>query len=248
MAAATTAPQGSRPDGRLTLPRLIIVGGGEHARVVAEAAAAAGLVVAGHTNREGSPLVPPSGSSGDGLEPLGTDEEIAASLAAMQPTERPWLVLGFGGPPDARRRATAAFGGEARWATITHPAAWVSPSATLGQGTVVLAGAVVNAGAAIGDHAIVNSRAVIEHDVRLGSHVHVGPGATIGGGTRIGDDAIVGLGAAVRDHLTLGSRAIVGMGAVVVADVPEGSVVTGNPARPRPSPRVGDLVEGASSD
>jgi sugar O-acyltransferase (sialic acid O-acetyltransferase NeuD family) len=232
----------------LTLSRLIIVGGGEHARVVAEAAAAVGLVVAGHTVREGSPHVPPSGQHAAGLEPLGTDSEVAASLAAMEPTERPWLVLGFGGPPDARRHAAAAFGVGARWATIIHPAGWVSPSATLGQGTVVLAGAVINAGAAIGDHAIVNSRAVIEHDVRLGSHVHVGPGATIGGGTLIGDDAIVGLGAAVRDHLTLGSSAFIGMGAVVVEDVPEGSVVMGNPASPRPSSGVGEVVEGRSSD
>jgi sugar O-acyltransferase (sialic acid O-acetyltransferase NeuD family) len=248
MAAAETAPQSARPGGRVTLSRLIIVGAGEHARVVAEAAAAAGLLVAGHTVREGSRLVPPTGPCAVALEPLGTDGEIAASLAATEPTDRPWLVLGFGGPPDARRRATAAFGVGARWATITHPAAWVSPSATLGQGTVVLAGAVINAGAAIGDHAIVNSRAVIEHDVRLGDHVHVAPGATIGGGTRIGDDAIVGLGATVRDHLRVGSRAVVGMGAVVVADVPEGTVVTGNPARPRPTHEAGEVVEGPLSD
>jgi acetyltransferase EpsM len=242
MAAAKTAPQGAHPDRRVTPARLIIVGGGEHARVVAEAAAAAGLVVAGYTVRDGESGSPPGPCAVD-LQPLGTDHDVAAWLAATDPDERPGLVLGFGGPPDTRRRATADFGPEAQWATIAHPAAWVSPSATLGVGTVVLAGAVVNAGAVIGAHAIVNSSAVLEHDVRLGDHVHVAPGATIGGGTRIGDETIIGLGASVRDHVRVGSRSIVGMGAVVVDDVPDGAIVMGTPARPRPAPEASETLE-----
>ena len=117
------------------------------------------------------------------------------------PGDGPWLVVGFGAPPEARRRVVAAMGPDARWAVVIHPAAWVSPSARLEPGAVVLAGSVVNAGAVVGSHAIVNSGVIVEHDVRVGAFSHLAPGAVVGGATAIGDDTTIGLGAVVRDHI-----------------------------------------------
>ena len=99
-------------------------------------------------------------------------------------------MVGFGAPPEARRRVVEAMGPDARWAVVIHPAAWVSPSARLEPGAVVLAGSVVNAGAVVGSHAIVNSGVTVEHDVRVGAFSHLAPGAVVGGGTAIGDDTI----------------------------------------------------------
>ncbi len=212
----------------------MIAGAGEHAAVVAEAATGAGWHVAGWVG----PAAAPGAIADPGLPWLGTDEEEAVRLAAMDPAERPALVLGFGGPAGVRRRAVERLGQAASWASIVHPAAWVSPSATLGSGAVVLAGAVVNTGAVIGAHAIINSGAVVEHDVHVGEHAHIGPGAAVGGGASVGDDAFVGLNASVRDHVSVGAGATVGMGSAVVADVPPGALVTGVPAR------IGDTVAG----
>lgn len=208
----------------MTGRRLVIVGGGEHARVVTEAARAAGWEPVGYTDAGDAAGGPP------GVPRLGTDAMVAATRAGQQASDRALLVLGFGGPPEARRRAVASFGADAGWAVIVHPAAWVSPTAELGDGAVVLAGAIVNAGAMLGPHAIVNSGAVVEHDVRIGAHAHVAPRAALGGGTTVGDDAFVGLGASVRDHVAIGARAVVGMGAVVLRDVAEDAVVIGVPA------------------
>jgi acetyltransferase EpsM len=206
---------------------LVIIGTGEHARVVAEAAAASGWEPIGCTvrTREADDRVPA------GLADLGTDEEFAARLEALAPADRSSVVLGFGGPATARRRAVLRLGPAATWAVVVHPTAWVSPSAVLEAGAVVLAGAIVNSGASIGAHAIVNSGAIVEHDVRVGAHAHIAPGAAIGGGASIGEGAFVGLNAAVRDHLSVGAGATVGMGAAAVVDVPAGAVVVGVPAR-----------------
>ena len=170
-----------------------------------------------------------------------TPDELRARIpgwgADLDPADRPWLVLGFGAGETAgaladRLAATERFTG-ARWATIVHARAWVSPSATLEVGVVVLAGAVVNAGAHVLRHVIVNSAAVVEHDVVIGAGGHVAPGAVIGGGTRVHAHAFIGLGARVRDHIEIGAGAVIGMGAVVVESIEPGATVVGIPARPR---------------
>jgi serine acetyltransferase len=49
---------------------------------------------------------------------------------------------------------------------------------------------------------------------------------------RIGDGAFLGVGSIVLAGVTVGDGAYVGAGAVVVDDVPDRTVVVGNPARP----------------
>lgn len=211
----------------MTPRALVVLGGGEHARVVIEAARSRPdrWLVTGFTDRgEGRSIL-------FDVPCLGDDLALTERLAALSPADRPALVLGFGGPLATRRAAADAFIGVV-WATIIHADAWVSPSAVVEPGVVVLAGAVINAGARVGAQAIVNSRAVVEHDVEIGAGAHVGPGAVVGGGTSIGDGALIGLAAAVRDHILVGRRAVVGMGSVVVADVADDATVMGVPARP----------------
>jgi acetyltransferase EpsM len=229
MATLDPATQGSDRRAGVSRRQLVVVGGGEHAGVVADAARSDpdAWELRGFTDPS-----PDAGASHRlGLDHLGGDADLAGRLGAGA-SEAAWLVLGFGAPIAARREAVGRFDKATRWATLVHRVAWVSPAATLGEGTVVLAGAIVNAGARVGRHVIVNSRAVIEHDVRIGDFAHIAPGAVIGGGATVGDDAFIGLGGLVRDHVTIGPGATVGMGAVVVDDVPTGATVAGSPARP----------------
>ena len=209
---------------------LTIIGGGEHARVVIE------------TARTRPDLWQVEGfADPDWCEEtqrrlevswLGDDARV---LARCDDKERLY-VLGVGaiGAGDARFRIVKRYhAAGACFASLVHVHAWVSPTAQLGVGTVVFAGAVVQSGAQIGDHAVVGSGAIIEHDVKLGAFAQTGPGALVGGGTVIGDGSYLGLGACVRDHLTIGSGVMVAMGAVVTADVTDGAVVVGVPARSR---------------
>ncbi len=169
---------------------------------------------------------------------LGDDRALEAALADAPVDDRPWVVLGLGGArtPGLRQRLVEQLdqraGTAVRWATVVHVAAWVSPTARLGRGAVVLAGAIVNSGAEIGAHAIVNSAAVIEHDVVIGDFTHVAPAGVVGGGARLGRDGFVGLGSRIRDHVTIGDGVTIGMGAVVVDDLGAGATVIGAPARP----------------
>jgi sugar O-acyltransferase (sialic acid O-acetyltransferase NeuD family) len=233
MATLPTAAQGGDPARPLTARPLVIVGGGEHARVVAEAAATCpdAWQLIGFTDDD--PDAAATHAVRLGLLSLGDDATFAGSLSSRPAADHPALVLGFGGSPEARQHAIDTFGPDARWATVIHATAWVSPSAVVEAGAVILAGAVVNAGAVVGAHAIVNSRVVVEHDVHVGAATHLAPGVVVGGGARIGVGTMVGLGAVIRDHVTVGRHVTIGMGAVVVGDVADGRTVLGVPARVR---------------
>ena len=204
---------------------LVVIGGGEHARVVVEAARSRPDLwdVSGFVD----PKPCAETATRLGLPRLGDDDWVV--------TARSWplLVLGVGEVGVSRRRehiVTRYAARAARWATIVHAAAWISPTAVLEPGAVVLAGASVNSGARLGAHVVVNTGAVVEHDVVMEAFAQLGPGAVVGGGTVVERGAYLGLGCRVRDHLRIGRETLVGMGAVVVADVEGGAVVAGVPA------------------
>ena len=118
------------------------------------------------------------------------------------------------------------------FATVVHPRAWLASSASVGAGSVVMAGALVNVGVQIGEHAILNLGCTISHDCVLGCAVSVGPGAHLAGAVQIGDQVELGVGVALRPRARVGARTVVGAGAVVVADLPENCVAYGIPALP----------------
>lgn len=112
-----------------------------------------------------------------------------------------------------------------------HPSAVVSPSAKIGEGTVVMAGAVINADAVIGKHCIINTGATVDHDVVIEDYVHIAPGVNISGATRIGEGTWVGVGSSVIQCLNVGKWCYVGAGSVVVKDLPDNVVAYGNPCK-----------------
>jgi acetyltransferase EpsM len=203
---------------------LILVGGGELARVIIETAQSQKCWnVVGFVDPEPCEET----TRRLGVERLGTDGDLTSYPRAK-------VVLGVGTikVSNARRSIVAKTGlPDSRWATIVHPSAYVSPSATLNPGAIVLAGAVICSGASIGSHCIINLGAKIDHDVHVGDFVHVAPQAVLGGGSHIEDDAYIGMGAVIRDHLTVSSRTLVGMGAVVSKQFAPGKTLVGIPAR-----------------
>ena len=146
---------------------IILIGGGGHALVVAEAAQAAHLGVAGFVDDTADPL----------LARLGVARHLGPLSVLGQFSHAVILCVG---DIAARRRLAASGLRLSPAATVVHPAAWVSPSATLGGGVFVGPGAVVHTRARIGDHAIINSGAIVEHECVVGAHAHIAPGAALG--------------------------------------------------------------------
>lgn len=206
--------------------KIVIIGGGGHAIVVASIIEDMGLFsIAGY--------VAPEPSKNDFFRRfryLGNDNIIPSiveqriKLAAM----------GVGGIGDNRLRKDLFVKIKStglEFPIIQHPKAIIASEVEMGSGTIIAAGAIVSPGVKLGVNVIVNTGAIIEHDCFIGDHVHIAPGSVVCGGAKIGDLAHIGAGAIVLQGVVIGERAVVGAGAVVTKDVKAGSVVVGNPAR-----------------
>jgi acetyltransferase EpsM len=208
---------------------LIVIGGGEHARVVMDAARSRpqSWQLVGFCD----PADCAETARRFGVPWLGDDE----AAPARAPADARFVIgVGAVGPSEHRGVIAERFAARGvRWATLVHRAATIADTVTCGEGMVVLAGAVVNTGAVIGEHAVINTGAIVEHDVLVGAFAQLAPGSVVGGGVSIGEAAFIGLGSRVRDHVKIGTRAWVGMGAVVVRSVADGERVLGVPARSR---------------
>lgn len=68
---------------------------------------------------------------------------------------------------------------------LIHPTAYISPSATIGTGTVVAPHATIHTNVNIGKGCIVSINAVIDHDVKIGDFCHINSGAICMAGTQL---------------------------------------------------------------
>ncbi len=200
---------------------LVILGASGHGKVVAEAALASGWDSVGFYD-----------DAWPGRRLLGkwaVFGDTAALLKTVDHFDGVFVAIGGNAVRMEKIRLIQKAGG--RIATIVHPAATISASALLGQGTVAMAGVVVNADTVIGVGAILNTSCSVDHDCVLGDGVHISPGAHLAGDIRVSELSWVGIGASVRQGVTIGRAVRVGAGAAVVGDIADNLTVVGVPAK-----------------
>lgn len=115
--------------------------------------------------------------------------------------------------------------------SMVHPTAAVASNARIGEGVVILSGAIIDAGCAIGDFTIVNNGANISHESVIGEGSHISPGVNIAGKVVVGRGCWLGIGATIINDLIIGDYTIIGAGSVVVEHIPSGMLAYGNPAK-----------------
>ena len=120
----------------------------------------------------------------------------------------------------------------ASWFTPIHPQTTISTlGVKIGDGSVVMAGAIVNPDAKIGRHCAINTNSVIEHDNVIGDFSHISVGAQLAGRVTVGSRVWVGIGATVINDVSICDDCVIGAGAVVVRNITEPGVYVGVPAR-----------------
>jgi len=202
---------------------VVVIGAGGHAKVVIELIRAQGRYdVVGCTDRE------PHRRDVVGAPILGSDDVLPALYA--KGIRHCFVALGDNALRRKVATQVAALGFEL--VNAISPKAIVSPTACLGRGVAVMAGAVINTDATVGDLAIVNTRASIDHDCQIGEAAHVAPGAALAGDVHVGRLAFVGAGATVIPGVSVGESTVIGAGATVISNLGPNIVAVGVPAKP----------------
>jgi len=140
------------------------------------------------------------------------------------------IMIAIGDNRVRYQKQTELYKAGAKFPVLIHPSATVSEYAAIGDGTVVMAGAVINAFAQVMCGSIINTCAVVEHDCKVYEFSHVSPNATLAGGCEVGKCTWLGAGTVVRQLVIVGSNVVIGAGSVVINNIPDDVVAVGVPA------------------
>ena len=152
-------------------------------------------------------------------------------LAGHRPSADNVYLCGIGMPGLKEKLVAPLITAGAQFLTFVHPQAMVGPRVKLGRGSVICPGAILSTDITLGEFVLVNLNSTIGHDATLGDWTSLSAQCDITGHVKVADRVFMGSRASVIPGKKVGSGSIVGAGAVVVADVPPGVTVVGNPAR-----------------
>jgi sugar O-acyltransferase (sialic acid O-acetyltransferase NeuD family) len=174
-----------------------------------------------------------------GYEVIGRDSDLPALVQRQGVTG---VVVAIG---DNWLRAKVAANLRAAVPSIEfpnaiHPAAQLAKEVQLGEGNVIVAGAVVNSGTSIGNFCLLNTNCSVDHDCRLGDYASFAPNSCAGGNVELGEYTAVGLGANIIHGRQIGAHTVIGAGATALKDLPPNVVAYGTPARTVRSRQPGD--------
>jgi sugar O-acyltransferase (sialic acid O-acetyltransferase NeuD family) len=145
-------------------------------------------------------------------------------------------VLAVPGSPSSYRARRDVVAGlqlaPERFARVIHPAARISPRATIGYNVLIMAGVVITSNAVIGNHVCILPNTVVHHDSVIGDWTLVGSNVTVAGGCSVGQCCYIGSGSSIIHNVRVDDGALIGLGSNVIRHVAKHTCVAGNPAEP----------------
>lgn len=118
-----------------------------------------------------------------------------------------------------------------RFATFVHHSAYVTNSAVLGHGNIILSNVVINSNTVIGNFNTIHSNSLIGHDTVLEDYNFVAAHSVIGSSNRIGNANFFGINSSVNNYITIGNFNFLGMASNLIKSLDSQNKVYGNPAR-----------------
>lgn len=213
--------------------KIMIIGASGHAKVIAGIVECEGKhTIAGYVDK-GLPI----GSMIAGYPVLGDDDDLPRLISDIGICG---AILGIG-DNFVRSKVTARIAalGLPLVSTI-HPKAYIGNDVSIGEGSVVMAGAAINCCSTVGKSCILFANSVLDHDSSMGDYSSLGHNASTGGNCHVGDYTAVCIGANIIHGVTVGGHSVVGAGATVLQNVDALTVTYGSPAKYVRSREIGD--------
>jgi len=104
----------------------------------------------------------------------------------------------------------------------------------IGDNVTILANATIvksvfpNMPTVVGDYSIIGIATAIGHEAKIGKNCRVLGNCVVAKNAQVGDGSIIGSSSVIRENLILGEKADVKAGSIVIKNVKDGEVVSGN--------------------
>ncbi len=106
---------------------------------------------------------------------------------------------------------------------IKSPHSILSKYSKIGDGTIIMHGAIVGPNVKIGKNCIINSNSLIEHGSTIGDNTHIATSVTINGNVKIGSNVFIGSGTTIKQKIIIGDNSIIEMGQMIFKNCPSNS-------------------------
>lgn len=120
-----------------------------------------------------------------------------------------------------------------------EPGVQIRDQVEIGDGCVLMMGAVINIGAKIGSETMIDMNTVLGGRATVGDNCHIGAGTVLAGVIEppsadpvvVEDNVLIGANSVVLEGVHIGQGAVIAAGSIVIDDVPAGTVYAGSPAK-----------------
>jgi sugar O-acyltransferase (sialic acid O-acetyltransferase NeuD family) len=164
-----------------------------------------------------------------GIRVIGTDDDIARLVSEY---ENFLITIGQIKSSETRIKVFNLIRNyNGKLPSIISPRAYISPSASIDEGTIVMHNALINADATIGKLCIVNTGALVEHESNVGDFCHISTYAVVNGQVAIGKRSFVGSNAVIANNVTIPDDTTIAAGAAILKSPEVNGLYIGNPAR-----------------
>ncbi len=196
---------------------VLIVGGGGHAKVVAELLQRLNRHVLGYIDSAETSL------SDMGIQYLG-DDQVGLKLDKQAIS----VTIGVGFLPGSmlRHRLYKAYKKAGfHFESFIHPSSTVAADVIVADGSQVMAGSIIQTGSVIGVNVVVNTGAIIDHDCIVDEGCHIAPGACLCGAVKLARNVFVGSKATIIQEIDVAADTTIGAGAVITHNIEKASII-----------------------
>lgn len=117
-------------------------------------------------------------------------------------------------------------------ATLVHPNVYVPDSSSVSPGCIICNYVSITCDIHIAENVYIHPNVCVGHDARIGSDSVISSFVDVAGNCTVGCQSFIAMGVIMKHGTTVGANTIIGMSSVVNADIPDGVIALGNPARP----------------
>jgi sugar O-acyltransferase (sialic acid O-acetyltransferase NeuD family) len=111
-------------------------------------------------------------------------------------------------------------------ATLIHPSAIISPTATIGEGSLICPFSIINSGATIGINSAINVHCSVGHGASIGDHCTLSPYSALNGDSKIGEGTFLGTHATIFPKVAIGRWCTVDTHTFVKRDAADSMIIS----------------------